>query len=491
MLGSARGQSIQCETAPEQQLANEFAQITETTGDPQVIEFEAGQVEAALGERPRASLTGGVLIRRGQRLAGADSAVYDPDTQSLHLDGDVRYEDPDSEISGDSADFSYLSGQISFDGAEFLLGQSNSRGAADRLEVNQDGTLRLDGVSYTTCPPGSDDWMIEAKDIDLDTSAGTGQAKSVKLRFMGVPILYLPFFSFPLGNARKSGVLPPVLGSAGRSGNEISVPYYWNIRENYDATITPRLLTSRGLQVNSEFRYLTVRNDGVAQVEYLPDDDLIDSNRYLLAFRHRTLFDSGWRNVVDYREVSDSQYFEDLGGSLSTSSITHLNRRLFFDFYTDHWTLIAQMQDYQTIDEAIQPTDEPYRRVPQFYALASWPDQPLGFRYGFEGELVNFDRNVGVTGWRLDLAPQIEWPLEKPGWFVTPGVIIGAGPGPRRTRRTRRPTRCSSAPKPSFSMSMISTRTTASSRWNRACCSCTSRSAIRRTSRSSIRSCRT
>lgn len=367
-VGDARAQDVACRTQPEQQLASEFAEITESEGDPQVIEFEAGRVEAALGERPSASLTGGVLIRRGNRLAGADSAIYDPDTLSLRLDGDVRYEDPDSEISGDSAEFDYQSGRIRFEGAEFLLGQSNSRGAAERLEVNQDGMLRLDGVSYTTCPPGSDDWMIEAQDIDLDTNEGKGSAKSVKLRFMGVPILYLPFFSFPLGNARKSGVLPPVIGSSDRSGNEISVPYYWNIRENYDATITPRLLTSRGLQVNSEFRYLTYINDGVAQVEYLPNDDLVDSNRYLLALRHRTLFGSGWRNVIDFREVSDSQYFEDLGGSLSTTSITHLNRRLFFDFYTDNWSLFFQAQDYQTIDEAILPEDEPYRRVPQFYA---------------------------------------------------------------------------------------------------------------------------
>ena len=115
----------------------------------------------------------------------------------------------------------------------FVLGASNSRGAADVLEINRQGVLQLNDVSYTTCPPGSDDWLIEAGDIKLDTAAGTGTARNVKLRFEGVPILYTPYFSFPLGDARKSGILAPVIGSAGRSGNELSVPYYWNIRENY------------------------------------------------------------------------------------------------------------------------------------------------------------------------------------------------------------------------------------------------------------------
>ena len=37
-------------------------------------------------------------------------------------------------------------------------------------------------------------------------------------------------------------------------------------------------------------------------------------------------------------------------------------------------------------------------------------------------EIVNFDRNVGVTGWRLDALPSIELPFESAGWFVRPAA---------------------------------------------------------------------
>jgi len=393
-------------------------------GDPDVIELQAGEFEAALGDAPTAFMSGGVVLRRGNRLAGAETASIDAERRALLLTGGVRYEDPDSLVLSDSAEFAYESGRIRFEGAEYEVGQTNARGAADVLEINQDGRLQLAEVSYTTCPPESNDWIIEAGEIELNTQTGVGAARSVRLRFQGVPILYTPYLSFPITDARKSGVLTPEIGSTGRSGNELSIPYYWNIRENYDATITPRLLTDRGLQIATEVRYLLQNSDGKLEVEYLPDDNKFNDNRHLLRFGHQTLFAGGWRNQIDLTDVSDNQYFEDLGGSLSIASITHLNRSVAFDFFSDSWSLLGRVQDFQTIDSAIQPEDEPYQRLPQIYARGYWPDSLLGLSYGLDTELVYFDRDVGVTGWRLNAAPEVALPFEKPGWFVIPAVRL-------------------------------------------------------------------
>ena len=393
-------------------------------GDPEVIEFRAGEVEAAFGENPTASLSGGVILRRGDRLAGANNADYDPLSQTLSLIGDVRYEDPGSLVVSQSAEFGYQTGQIRFVGAEFPIGDSGARGSAGVLEINQEGRLGLRQVGYTTCPPDSEDWIIQADEIDLDTDEGVGTARDVKLRFKGVPILWSPYLSFPLSDARKSGILTPEIGSTGRSGNELSVPWYWNIAPNYDATFTPRLLTERGLQMGAEFRYLIEGTDGMAQVEYLPDDSKFGDNRHFIYFTNQSLFLDGWRNLIDFSEVSDNQYFEDLGGSLSAASITHLNRSALVDYYDDNWALFAMFQDYQTIDSAIAPIDEPYRRLPQVRARGYWPSVLLGLGASIDSELVNFDRDVGTVGWRLNVAPGLELPFEQPGWFVKPGVKL-------------------------------------------------------------------
>jgi LPS-assembly protein len=442
----------------------------------QAIQFEAGHIEAQLGDKATTTMTGGVLVKQGDRLAGAESASYDPDTLALSLEGGVRYEGPNSQITSDSAEFSYSSGHIRFEGADFRLMDGGARGAASALEINQEGRLELDDVNYTTCPPESNDWLLEASDIDLDTEEGVGTARSVKLRFQGIPILYTPYLSFPIGDARKSGILTPEFGSSGRSGRALSVPYYWNIAPNYDATLTPRLLTDRGFQVLSEFRYMTKRNDGTLKFDYLPDDDKFlpadpnetDIDRHLLDVEHKTEFTGGLRALIDYREVSDSGYFEDLGNSLSISSITHLNRSIQFDYHSRRWSILGRFQDYQTIDKTIPPggpDPQPYRRLPQILVNGSWPNGLWGLRYGFDGELVNFDRDVGVTGWRLDAAPQIDLPIEKPGWFITPGVILeytrydlkNVDPG-QADEQTR------TLPIASLDTGMILERTTASSR---------------------------
>ncbi len=412
---------LACKTSLAEPQASNSLLATGLLDDPTIIQLETGRLEAQLANVPSAIMTGGVVLRRGNKAARAESARFDPEQRALHLEGGVRYEDPGTQILSDSAEFGYKSGRIRFEGAEFSIGSSNSRGAADAIEINQDGRLTLTGVDYSTCPKESEDWLLQGDSIELDTNKGVATARGIKLRFKGIPILYAPYLSFPIGDARKSGVLTPEIGSAGRSGSEIRVPYYWNIAPNYDATLTPRLLTNRGLQLETKFRYLTERNAGIVTADYLRNDDILDIPRHQLRFEHRTLFGNGWRNQIDFREVSDSQYYEDLGGSLSISSITHLERSVRFDYYSESFSLFGQIQDYQTIDDDILPEDEPYRRVPQLLFAGQWP-LPLGLRFGITGEIVNFDRDVGVSGWRVNASPRLELPITRPSWFITPAI---------------------------------------------------------------------
>ena len=77
----------------------------------------------------------------------------------------------------------------------------------------------LDGVSYTTCPEGSGDWQLLADRVSIDTARSMGTARDARVEFFGVPLLRLPVISFPVGNARKTGVLTWERGQ--RSGRDI------------------------------------------------------------------------------------------------------------------------------------------------------------------------------------------------------------------------------------------------------------------------------
>ena len=63
-------------------------------GNPDTVQLEAGEFEAQLGENATTKLSGGILLRREDRLAGADTATYDPRTRSVFLGGNVRFQDP-------------------------------------------------------------------------------------------------------------------------------------------------------------------------------------------------------------------------------------------------------------------------------------------------------------------------------------------------------------------------------------------------------------
>ena len=417
---AAAEDALACETGLDASLELGPSLSGESTESDDTIVFLTGSLDAQIGGSAR--LRDGVVLRQGNRLAGADSADIDPLTRSLYLAGKVRYEDPATQILASSAEFSYELGLVRFTGAEFALAESGSRGSADELTVDQSGRLELDDVAYTTCPKGSPDWLLKARSIDLDTESGIGTAKHIRMRFKGVPILYAPVISFPIGDARKTGLLTPEIGSAGVNGNELRVPYYWNIAPNYDATITPRVLTQRGLQLGTEFRYLTERTSGTAYGEYLPGDDLTGDDRYLGRIDHRAEWTPRWLNRLNFVEVSDSQYFEDLGGTLSDAAITHLDRSLRFDYFGRNLRFSGRVQDFQTIDDAIVPEDEPYRRLPELVLDGRWPTVGGGFEFGLDSELTNFDRDVGVTGWRLNTVPELTLKASGAGWFVTPSL---------------------------------------------------------------------
>ena len=98
--------------------------------------------------------------------------------------------------------------------------------------------------------------------------------RNARVDFKGVPIIYLPWLSFPLGTERKSGFLFPSIGHSTRSGLQFAVPYYWNIAPATDLTFEPVYYAQRGLDIAGELRYLTAHQRGALEFNYLPNDQV-------------------------------------------------------------------------------------------------------------------------------------------------------------------------------------------------------------------------
>ena len=387
------------------------------------IEYEADGLEATRdGEW---LLTGDVLIKQGERTLKTRNAKYNSEQQSFSVDEKVEYADPDLKVSGASAEVDQVGG-ATFEGAEFELKERNARGAADRIQVTRDNELKLNGVRYTTCPVGQEDWVIRASDIDIRQRAGIGFGRGVRLDFKGVPILYTPFISFPVGNQRKSGFLFPTIGTSTRSGSSLSVPWYWNIAPNYDATFVPTWFSKRGGKLDSEFRYLTDLGRGTFEAEYLPDDKEFGDSRHYVHFVDRSDFTDALRLDIDAANVGDSQWFEDFGLGPEGTSISYLERSASLTYLTQHWLAVLRAQNFQTIDDlGIPPELRPHTMAPQLAVHAGFPNQLVGLDLGVDLEVDNFMHNyedLVTTGWRMDFAPEIRLPLRGAGVYLEPAA---------------------------------------------------------------------
>jgi len=376
---------------------------------------------ASLDANGLAVFTGHVQLRQDQRTVAADRVTYDEKTGKVTVNGSVDFEDPRIGVKGDSGDYDELLG-ADFDRANFQIFERNGRGFARQLAVHPDGKIDAQRVRYTTCPPGNEDWTLQAKSIRLDTEGQQGVAHGVVMRFKDVPIFYTPFIAFPLGGERQSGLLFPSFGHSGNNGYQFELPYYFDLAPNYDATLTPGLMSRRGVQLGGEFRYLDASSHAQIEENFLPNDVVEHGDRAYVHITDVTNLAPGLRFDTDIASVSDSNYFSDFAVGADQTSVTFLERRAEMLYYDDVWRIRAQFQNFQTIDTLIDAGDRPYSRVPRLEAYGLFP-LFSHFEFALSSEVTNFLREVGPTGVRADLSPELRFVERTAGYFFEP--VIG------------------------------------------------------------------
>ncbi|MFM0222869.1 LPS-assembly protein LptD [Paraburkholderia dipogonis] len=366
---------------------------------------------------------GAAEVRRNTVVIKADALHYDQDTDMADAYGQVHVVNNGNSFVGPEAHVRVDSSEGFMTAPKYHFNVTGGSGSAERVDLLDNERSVFTKGTYTACACADDPaWYIKGSEFDFDTGADEGVAYNGVLFFQGVPVFASPWLSFPLSGERRSGILPPTFSLSSSNGFELSVPYYFNIAPNRDLTLTPRLISKRGVQTQASFRYLSPTYSGSITGEFLPDDHLTKTNRYALYIQHNQNFGNGFGGYIYYNKVSDNTYPEDLSSSVNQfMNGTQLlyQQEAGLTYNNGPWSVLAREQHWQTLT----PSVAPYGREPQLNVKYAKYNVG-GFDFGAEADYTNFRITTAdmTEGQRVMFNPYISYSVVGPGYFVTPKV---------------------------------------------------------------------
>ncbi|NYT79691.1 LPS-assembly protein LptD [Alcaligenaceae bacterium] len=383
-------------------------------------------------------MTGNAEVRRIDSVVKGDYIDYDRSTGEARVRGNGLIMRDATIVQGSELDYNINSETGEVTDPNFWLGSTGGAGKAAHADILSRTRLRLTDVNYSGCPCPDPAWYISSQQVDLDFDKNEGIARNGVLYFKKVPILYSPYLTFPVKKERKSGLLVPTYGASSNSGFDLSIPYYFNIAPNYDATLTPRYLSKRGVQLGGQFRYLGRKYSGQLDGTWLGRDHVTGEDRWMLLGQHQQNLGNGFNAYLDYRRVSDDDYFRDFSSfGMSDASVNYLpsSARVTWSGYKYFSGSLSAFK-YQTLQDKTTNYEQPqFDKLPELYMRAArynWGgfdvvSENYATRFSmpfYSGRLSKFDywrnHHIAPDGTRLSSYTTIAYPIVRAGWYVTP-----------------------------------------------------------------------
>ena len=300
------------------------------------------------------TLQGNAVVRRDGTVIRGDRITYYEADDEVFVVGNARVVREGNVFVGKELRLKLDTNEGVFTDPHYSLPAFKGLGSAEKIEFLGKSRMRFVNGYYTTCQGEQPAWCLRAESITLDEEAGEGRARSASLYFGNTKVLGLPVFFFPLGEERKTGFLAPSFGLTSRTGFEMAMPFYWNIAPNYDLTLTPRIMSKRGLMLGSEFRYLSDRQFGTLRYDYIHNDrESSRADRYTWNWQHTVPNIANWRIAVNTQGVSDGDYFTDFSRTGLNSTLRSLPRDLIASRSLGDWFFTARFLRFQNILDAV------------------------------------------------------------------------------------------------------------------------------------------
>jgi len=370
---------------------------------------------------------GNVDINQGNSRLQADEVQLhqkQPEGQTVPVRtvdalGNVHYDDNQVILKGPKAWSNLNTKDTNVWNGNYQMVGRQGRGDADVMKQRGENRYTiLENGTFTSCLPGSNTWSVVGSEVIHDREEQVAEIWNARFKLGPVPVFYSPYLQLPVGDKRRSGFLIPNAKYGSTNYFEFSLPYYWNIAPNMDATLTPHYMDKRGgVMWENEFRYLSQLGQGLFELDYLPSDDVYEhdhpkddnSRRWLFYWQHSGVFDQVWRFNADFTKVSDPDYFNDFDSKYGSSTDGYATQKLSVGYAVQNFDATVSTKQFQVFDRA---NSNSYAAEPQLDMNFYQNDVgPFDTRvYAQAVKFVNTNSN-NPEATRLHLEPTISLPL--------------------------------------------------------------------------------
>lgn len=402
---------------------------------------------------------GNVVITQGKETIKGARMVLDMRKSLGTAEGDVELIDEGGNVlKGDRLEFSIDTKTGTVKNGRLFYKKQNIY--ISGIEINKAGeeSYNIKNGDFTTCDckeGESPAWKFSANKADV-TVGEYLKARNVFFHINDKPVLYSPYVVLPVKRERQTGLLFPKFGYSELRGFKIDNAFFWAISDNTDATLYLDIEAKRGVGKGGEYRYI-LNNDTKGQfyLYQFQEDDInrvrefrsgdsnlsrpqtASNNRWLLKLKHDQMLPYDTALKVDINRVSDDEYFIDFAKDSQTTasgyftdfsrgltgrSLESLEGNISLSKRWTHFNLVGQFRHFDNLLSG--DDDDTLQKLPEI-TLTGISQQVFRtpFYFSLESSFVNFQRDRGVKGQRLDVHPRVSLPLTPDGFFeFTPSI---------------------------------------------------------------------
>ncbi len=350
-----------CENCSEYQT---LFPIEEFSSNTESLDIEADNSEIL---SDKYLLKGSVEINSENLYLAADDVEVSTVDKSLLATGDVRFQDKSYLITSDllsstrDKDGNLIATATNANYQDFGAGLGGANGYTEYISKTSTSVL-LTNSTYSLCPVNENDWLIEADQINLNLTKNRGVADNAIIKFYGVPIFYMPKYSWVL-SGRGSGFLTPNYSSylepeADDYSSSLRIPFYFNLAPDRDLLVALTAMSSRGLIYEGKYRQLIAPKispddeDSMWSIEakYLPEDKITNLKRWLVNFSDEIDINDKLHFSAKYSRVSDSEYFKEIARTNIDIKTLKSHIKLSYDNEENNLSAALLTEDEQVVN---------------------------------------------------------------------------------------------------------------------------------------------